>query len=162
MLKNRIAFALLMGILTTSIISFVLIALNLGFGPAFLATWLRSWAMAYLLVIPILLLVAPRVRAAVDRRFPAPRPDDAPGLVLRRKLAFALTMGAVTTGLISFALISATLGFVPAFPRVWLRSWGIAYLAVVPAILVVAPWVQGLVDRTLARTDGERPAGTRG
>jgi uncharacterized protein YaaW (UPF0174 family) len=137
LMKKRLAFALLMGIITTGIISFALIAINVGFGPAFLGVWLRSWAIAYGVAIPVILLVAPRVQGAVDRRFSA----------ARRKLSFALIMGVFTTALISFTLIAANLGFAANFLGVWLRSWGLAYLAVIPAILFVAPRVQALVDR---------------
>ena len=68
-MKQRIAFALLMGIITTGIISFTLISINVGFTPTFLKIWLRSWAMAYLVVIPAILLIGPRVQAIVNRIF---------------------------------------------------------------------------------------------
>jgi hypothetical protein len=58
-------------------------------------------------------------------------------------------MGIVTTCIISFTLISINVGFVPGFLRIWLRSWGIAYLVVIPAILIIGPQVQKLVDRIL-------------
>jgi hypothetical protein len=41
-LKRRIAFALSMGVITTGIVSFVLIAFNLGFSDRFASAWLRS------------------------------------------------------------------------------------------------------------------------
>lgn len=66
-LKQRIAFALAMGLLTTGIVSFVLLALNIGFANGFLAKWLRAWGMGYVIVIPSILLIGPRVRAQVDR-----------------------------------------------------------------------------------------------
>lgn len=66
-MKRKIAFALLMGIVTTGIISFSLIAINLGFSASFGATWLRSWATAYVIVIPAILLIGPRLQAQVDR-----------------------------------------------------------------------------------------------
>ena len=66
-MKRKIAFALLMGIVTTGIISFSLIAINLGFSDNFSATWLRSWATAYVIVIPAILLIGPRLQAQVDR-----------------------------------------------------------------------------------------------
>jgi len=136
-MKKRLAFALLMGILTTGIISFALIAINLGFGPVFLGIWLRAWALAYAVVIPVILLIAPRVQAAVDRRVSAQR----------NKLSFALSMGVITTCIISFTLIAVNVGFGANFLGIWLRSWGLAYLAVIPAILFIAPRVQALVDR---------------
>jgi hypothetical protein len=68
-LKRKIAFAMLMGVLTTGIISFVLIALNAGMSSGFLRTWLRGWMISYLIVIPVILLVGPRLQAQVDRVF---------------------------------------------------------------------------------------------
>jgi hypothetical protein len=66
-LKRKIAFTLAMGIVTTGIISFVLLALNLGFSNEFALAWLRSWAVGYMLVIPAILLIGPRLQAQVDR-----------------------------------------------------------------------------------------------
>lgn len=66
-LKRKIAFALSMGIVTTGIISFAILSINLGFREGFVLTWLRSWAMAYVIVIPAILLIGPRVQAQVDR-----------------------------------------------------------------------------------------------
>jgi hypothetical protein len=66
-LKRKIAFALSMGIVTTGIISFVLLSLNLGFSEGFALTWLRSWGIAYVIVIPAILLIGPRLQAHVDR-----------------------------------------------------------------------------------------------
>lgn len=66
-MKRKIAFALAMGVVTTGIISFVLIALNLGFSKGFALTWLRSWGIAYVIVIPAILLIGPRLQAQIDR-----------------------------------------------------------------------------------------------
>jgi Protein of unknown function (DUF2798) len=65
--KRKIAFAILMGLVTTGIISFSILAINLGFSQRFLLVWLRSWAMGYVLVIPAILLIGPRVQAQVER-----------------------------------------------------------------------------------------------
>lgn len=67
----------------------------------------------------------------------------------KRKIAFALSMGIVTTGIISFALIALNIGFPGGFARVWLRSWVVAYVLVIPAILLVGPWLQSQVDRLI-------------
>lgn len=67
----------------------------------------------------------------------------------KRKIAFALSMGIVTTGIISFALIALNIGFPDGFTRVWLRSWVVAYVLVIPAILLVGPWLQSRVDRLI-------------
>ncbi|WP_029044664.1 DUF2798 domain-containing protein [Cupriavidus sp. amp6] len=66
---------------------------------------------------------------------------------LKRKIAFALSMGVVTTGIISFALLALNMGFSDGFALTWLRSWGIGYVIVIPAILLVGPRLQEQVER---------------
>jgi hypothetical protein len=66
-LKHKIAFALMMGIVTTGIISFTLISINIGFSENFLKIWGRSWATAYLVVIPAILLIGPRIQLLVTK-----------------------------------------------------------------------------------------------
>lgn len=68
-MKRKIAFALLMGIVTTAIVSFTLVAVNVGFTARFLAIWLRSWIIAYLVVIPAILVISPALQKMVDRYF---------------------------------------------------------------------------------------------
>jgi hypothetical protein len=69
-LKRKIAFALSMGIVTTGIVSFVLIALNLGFSDRFALVWLRSWGVGYAIAIPAILMIGPRLQAKIDRLIP--------------------------------------------------------------------------------------------
>jgi Protein of unknown function (DUF2798) len=71
LLKRRIAFALSMGVVTTGIISFTIITLNLGFTDNFARAWLRSWSTAYAIVIPAILLIGPRMQAGIDRLIPS-------------------------------------------------------------------------------------------
>ena len=68
-MKKKIAFALLTGIVTTAIVSFTLIAVNIGFGKNFLSVWVRSWMVAYMVAIPAILLIAPRIERLVARLF---------------------------------------------------------------------------------------------
>jgi hypothetical protein len=65
---------------------------------------------------------------------------------MRQKIAFAMIMGIVTTGIISFTLISLNIGFVTNFLVIWLKSWSVSYLIVIPAILLIGPKVQKMVD----------------
>ena len=53
--------------ITTFIISFLLIFINVGFGDKFMAIWLKSWALAYIMAVPAILIMAPRVEKLVDR-----------------------------------------------------------------------------------------------
>ncbi|MFB3387593.1 DUF2798 domain-containing protein [Flavobacterium sp. LAR06] len=68
---------------------------------------------------------------------------------MKNKIAFALSMGIITTGIISFSLIAINLGFTDNFLNVWFKSWGIAYVLVIPAILLIGPLVQKIIDRTM-------------
>jgi hypothetical protein len=68
-MKHKIAFALIMGIITTCIISFTLVAVNIGFGASFIKIWLRSWLIAYIIVIPSLLIIAPKIQKLVGQIF---------------------------------------------------------------------------------------------
>jgi hypothetical protein len=68
---------------------------------------------------------------------------------LKRKIAFAPLMGIVTTGLISFVLLALNVGFSKSFALLWLKSWGIAYAVVVPAILLIGPVLQAQIDRLI-------------
>lgn len=75
--------------------------------------------------------------------------DNSVNTQVKRKIAFALLMGIVTTGVISFALLAYNIGFSDRFVLTWLRSWGIGYVIVVPVILLVGPWLQAQVDRMI-------------
>jgi hypothetical protein len=68
---------------------------------------------------------------------------------MKNKIGFALLMGVITTGIISFTLISVNIGFSEKFFQIWLKSWGMAYLVVIPAILIIGPRIQNLVDKLL-------------
>jgi hypothetical protein len=152
-LRERVAFAMLMGLVTTGIISFGLVSASLGFDARFMRVWLRSWALAYAIVIPLILIFAPRVQAFVDSRFAARWAGREPseGDAKRKKIAFALSMGSVTTGVISFSLIAANLGFQATFVQAWLRAWAMSYVAVIPALLFIAPRIQSFAARTLGK-----------
>jgi hypothetical protein len=73
---------------------------------------------------------------------------------MKNKIVFALLMGIVTTGIISFTLISVNIGFTEKFFRIWFKSWGMAYLVVIPAILLIGPRIQNLVDKLLKEKTG--------
>ena len=64
---------------------------------------------------------------------------------MKQKIAFALIMGIVTTGIISFTLIAINLGWPFIYLGIWIKSWGVAYLIVIPAILIISPFVEKLV-----------------
>lgn len=65
-MKSKILFALLMGVVTTGIISFSLLAINLGFTGRFINVWIKSWILGYFIVIPVILIVGPRIQKFVN------------------------------------------------------------------------------------------------
>lgn len=68
---------------------------------------------------------------------------------MKQKITFALIMGIITTAIISFTVVSVNLGFTEKFMEIWMRSWGLAYMVVVPCILIIAPVVEKLVKKLL-------------
>jgi Protein of unknown function (DUF2798) len=70
---------------------------------------------------------------------------------IKRKIAFALLMGAVTTGIISFTLLAFNLGFSTDFVGAGLRSWAIAYVIAIPAILLISPYLQAQIDQLMGK-----------
>jgi hypothetical protein len=64
---------------------------------------------------------------------------------LKQKIVFAFLMGIVTTGLVSFTVVFVNLGFTKTFWQIWLKSWSLAYLVIVPIILIVSPVIERFV-----------------
>lgn len=71
-MKRKIAFAMIMGVITTCIISFLLIAINVVFTEKFLKIWIKSWLLSYTIAIPAILIIAPRIERLVDSLFKDP------------------------------------------------------------------------------------------
>jgi len=67
----------------------------------------------------------------------------------KRKVAFALSMGVITTGIISLALIALNRGVSDGFGFAWLRAWAVSYAIVIPAILLISPRLQARIDRLI-------------
>ena len=64
-MKHKILFAIIMGLVTTSVVSFTLVSFNRGFAPGFLLLWFKSWALAYATAIPVIILLSPKVTLLV-------------------------------------------------------------------------------------------------
>ena len=65
-MKQRILFALLMGIVTTGIVSFTLVIVNPGWAPGFTLAWIKSWIIAYCVALPVIILVSPKIQLLVS------------------------------------------------------------------------------------------------
>ena len=77
-IKRRIVFACLMGVVTTGLVSLTVVLINLGFTKTFWQVWLKSWSLAFLIVVPVILLASPAIQRFVDFLFREriPRPGE--------------------------------------------------------------------------------------
>ena len=62
------------GLITSTSMSFVGLALNYGFQPDFAVRWLRAAATSYVLIVPLLIVVIPRIQRFVMRQAGRPAP----------------------------------------------------------------------------------------
>lgn len=67
---------MIMGIITTCIISFLLIAINVGFTEKFIKIWLKSWLLSYTIAIPAILIIAPKIEKLVAYVFKEERVNN--------------------------------------------------------------------------------------
>lgn len=51
-MKKKVAFAFIMAVFTTGIVTFAAISVNLGFTSVFMKVWLKSWGISYIVAIP--------------------------------------------------------------------------------------------------------------
>jgi hypothetical protein len=64
--------------------------------------------LAYLIVIPVILVIAPKLQGLIAKLFISMKGTHAGAggtRALQQRIAFALIMGAITTGVISFAVL---------------------------------------------------------
>jgi hypothetical protein len=62
------AISMITGLITSTSMSFVGLALNYGFQADFAVRWLRAAATSYVLVVPMLVIVIPRIQRFVMRQ----------------------------------------------------------------------------------------------
>ncbi|HEX8400003.1 MAG TPA: DUF2798 domain-containing protein [Pyrinomonadaceae bacterium] len=67
--KRKIVFAFLTGIVTTGMVSFTVVLINLGLTENFWRIWLKSWSLAFLVAVPVILIVSPVIGRFVDFLF---------------------------------------------------------------------------------------------
>jgi hypothetical protein len=64
-MKQKILFAMLMGVITTGVVSFTLVSFNRGFNAGFVVVWFKSWILAYVTAVPVILLFSAKVQGLV-------------------------------------------------------------------------------------------------
>ena len=60
--------SMITGLITSTSMSFVGLAMNYGFQADFAVRWLRAAATSYVLVVPMLMIVIPRIQRFVMRQ----------------------------------------------------------------------------------------------
>jgi hypothetical protein len=68
-LKRKMALSFLTGIVTTGMVSFSVILINLGFTEKFWQAWIKSWFLGHLVAFPVILVVSPLIKRLVDFLF---------------------------------------------------------------------------------------------
>ena len=60
--------SMITGLITSTSMSFVGLALNHGFQPDFAVRWLKAAATSYVVVVPMLVIIIPRIQRFVMRQ----------------------------------------------------------------------------------------------
>ena len=60
--------SMITGLITSTSMSFVGLALNYGFHPDFALRWLKAATTSYVLVVPMLVIIIPRIQRFVIRQ----------------------------------------------------------------------------------------------
>lgn len=140
-LANRVVFALLMAVITTSMVVLVTVVSQVGFSEHLFSLWLRTFALDYLIVVPTILLFAPRLQKKLFRFLPgACVPTKA------SRIKFALVMAMLTVSLACFFGLVMNRGFSMDVLERFVLVFPLAYAVAVPFILVIAPKLQKRID----------------
>jgi hypothetical protein len=62
------SISLITGLITSTSMSFVGLALNYGFQPDFAVRWLKAAVTSYIVIVPILMIIVPRIQRFVMRQ----------------------------------------------------------------------------------------------
>lgn len=146
-LLNRVLFALLMALITTSVVVLVTVVSQVGLSDSLFNVWLRTFAVAYLLVVPTIIIFAPRLQRRLFRFLPG---ESVPTHGSRIK--FALVMAMLTVSIACFFGLLVNRGFSSELIERFVLVFPFAYVTAVPFILLVAPRLQRQLDLLMADT----------
>ncbi len=65
--KFHMLFSVVMGAMMISIMTFVITWVNVGLGPQFLGAWMKAFAIAYVIGVPVIFFLAPVARKITGR-----------------------------------------------------------------------------------------------
>jgi hypothetical protein len=64
---NELLFAVIMGFLMVSIVSFANVAIRIGFSQSFFSNWFKSFAIGYPIAIPLILVLPKNIRKFIAK-----------------------------------------------------------------------------------------------
>jgi predicted membrane channel-forming protein YqfA (hemolysin III family) len=65
--KFHLFFSLIMGAMMVFLMTFLITLINLGWVDYFLAAWLKSFVIAYVVAVPVIFFLAPIARQLTSR-----------------------------------------------------------------------------------------------
>lgn len=72
--KFHLVFSLLMGAMMIFVMTFVITAVNVGFSSQFPFIWMKAFAVAYVVGVPVIFFLAPVARRLTARTLNMPMP----------------------------------------------------------------------------------------
>lgn len=144
-LLNKLTFAVLMGLVTTSMVVFVSVYRAAGHVDDFLLRWAHGFALAYPVVIVLIILLGQRLQKLF---FKFEVNESTP--TWKSRIQFVLVMAAITVSTACLLGVAVTGESFPEIRRDFLRTFPVAYITAIPFILIVAPRIQSLVDQRIS------------
>ena len=68
------AIGMITGLVTSTSMTFIGLAMNYGFQPDFVLRWLKSASLGYVMVVPLLIILVPPIQRFVMRQAGLPTP----------------------------------------------------------------------------------------
>lgn len=65
--RKRILVALINAFCMSTLMSFVMCIINVGFGNHFIEAWLKGWIIAFAVAFPLSYILPPRIQKLVDK-----------------------------------------------------------------------------------------------
>ena len=144
-LLNKLTFAVLMGLITTSVVVFVSVYRASDHVDDLMLRWAHGFALAYPVVIVLILLFGQRLQ---KQFFEFDVNESTP--TWKSRIQFVLVMAAITVSTACLLGVTVTGESFSEIRRDFLRTFPVAYITAIPFILIVAPRIQSLVDQRIS------------
>jgi hypothetical protein len=144
--SNRIVFALVMALITTSVVVLVTVLSQIGLSEDLFSVWLKTFRVDYPIIVTTIVLFAQPLQGHLFRYAPGEMTPTK-----RSRIKFALVMASVTVSIACFFGLWLNRGLNAEMLVHLLRIFPFAYLTAVPFILLIAPKLQQSIDLVMTR-----------